>query len=101
MAVRKNQPEMLKLLLSFGFDPNERVSLGEGDWVAYSQGSPLWHATALGRKEMAEMLLNSGADPNVHVDSSGSSVYSAYSHRQWEVAELLQQHGGMVSADAA
>lgn len=101
VAVRHNRPEMLKLLLGFGFDPNERVSIGEGDWMAYSQGYPLWHAAALGREEMAEMLLDSGADPNVHVDSSGSSVHSAYSHRQWEMAELLRKRGGVVSADTA
>jgi hypothetical protein len=35
VAVRHNRPEMLRLLLDFGFDPDERVSSGEGDWVAY------------------------------------------------------------------
>ena len=39
--------------------------------------------------------------PNVHVDSSGSAVHSAYSHRQWEMVELLRRHGGVVSADTA
>jgi ankyrin repeat protein len=92
---------MLRLLLDAGFDPDERVSLGEGDWVAYSQGYPLWHAAALGYREMAEVLLRYGANPNVHVDSSGSSVYSAYSHKQWEMVELLRRHGGVVSADIA
>ena len=96
-----NLPEVLRLLLDFGFDPNERVSIGEGDWVAYSQGYPLWHAAALGRQEMAEVLLQRGANPNVHVDSSGSSVYSAYSHKQWGLVELLRRHGGLVSADTA
>ena len=89
------------LLLDFGFDPDERVSEGEGDWVAYSQGYPLWYCAALGRREMAEMLLQRGANPNVHVDSSGSAVYSAYSHKQWEMVELLRRHGGVVSADTA
>src|SRR5215831_4195371 len=74
---------------------------GEGDWVAYSQGYPLWHAAALGRREMAELLLARGANPNVHVDSSGSAVYSAYSHKQWEMVELLRRHGGIVTADIA
>jgi ankyrin repeat protein len=101
VAVQANQPEMLRRLLDFGFDPNERVSLGEGDWLAYSQGYPLWNCAALGRREMAEILLQRGADPNVHVDSSGSSVYSAYSHKQWEMVELLRRHGGIVSADIA
>jgi ankyrin repeat protein len=101
VAVRHNRPEMLRLLLDFGFEPDERVASGEGDWVAYSQGYPLWHCAALGRREMAEMLLQRGANPNVHVDSSGSAVYSAYSHQQWEMVELLRRHGGVVSADTA
>jgi ankyrin repeat protein len=101
LAVKKNRIEILRLLLDFGFDPDERISSGEGDWVAYSQGYPLWHCAALGRREMAELLLERGADPNVHVDSSGSSVYSAYSHRQWDMVELLCRHGGVVTADTA
>lgn len=101
VAVEHNRPEALALLLEFGFDPDERVSSGEGDWTAYSQGYPLWHCAALGRRQMAETLLRAGANPNVHVDSSGSSVHSAYSHKQWEMVELLRSHGGVVSADTA
>ncbi len=101
VAVDQNKPDVLRLLLDYGFDPDERVSYGEGDWVAYSQGYPLWQCAALGRRELAEMLLDRGANPNVHVDSSGSAVYSAYSHKQWEMVDLLRQHGGVVSADIA
>lgn len=101
VAVHHNRPEILSLLLDFGFDPNERISWGEGDWVAYSQAFPLWECAALGRREMAEMLLQRGADPNAHVDSAGSSVYSAYSHKQWDMVELLRKHGGIVTADIA
>lgn len=100
-AVRDDQMEVLAFLLECGFDPDERVSSGEGDWVAYSQGYPLWTAAARGRRAMVELLLDGGADPNVHVDSSGSAVHSAYSHRQWEIAELLTQRGGMLTADTA
>ena len=101
VAVQHDQTEILRLLLDFGFDPDERVSSGEGDWVAYSQGYPLWHCAALGRRDMAEILLERGANPNVHVDSSGSAVYSAYSHRQWDMVPLLLRYGGVVSADTA
>ena len=101
VAVRHDQPHALRLLLDFGFDPDERVSSGEGDWVAYSQGYPLWHCAALGRIDMAALLLERGADPNVHVDSSGSAVHSAFSHKQWEMVEFLRQHGGIVTADTA
>jgi len=101
VAVKHNRAEILTLLLDFGFDPNERVSQGEGDWIAYSQGYPLWTCAALGRSELAEILLARGADPNVHVDSSGSAVHSAYSHKQWEMVDLLRKHGGEVTADTA
>ncbi len=101
MAVRKDRIEALKLLLDCGLPPDERISSGEGDWTAYSQGYPLWHAAALGRCEMAELLLDRGANPNLHVDSSGSPVYSAYSHKQWKMAELLQARGGIVTGDIA
>ncbi len=101
VAVRNNQKEVLQLLLDYGFDPDERISSGEGDWVAYSQGYPLWYCAAFGKQEMAEILLQHGANPNVHVDSSGSAVYSAYSHKQWNMVDLLRRRGGVVTADIA
>lgn len=101
VAVRNNHMSALCFLLDCGFDPNEHVSMGEGDWAAYSQGYPLWYAAAAGRIDMAELLLDHGADPNVHVDSSGSAVYSAYSHKQWAMADLLRARGGLVTPDIA
>jgi ankyrin repeat protein len=101
IAVRHNRPEMLALLLDFGFDPDERVASGEGDGIAYSQAFALWNCAALGRREMAETLLKHGANLNAHVDSSGSPVHSACSHRQWEMVELFRRYGGMVGADTA
>ena len=101
VAVRNNRIEVLEFLLDSGFDPDERVSSGEGDWIAYSQGYPLWYATALGHREMARLLLERGANPNVHVDSSGSPVHSAYSHKQWQMVELLRARGGVVTGDTA
>ena len=101
VAVEHNRPDVLTFLLDSGFDPNERASEGEGDWIAYSQGYPLWTSAALGRRDLAEILLARGADPNVHVDSSGSPVHSAYSHKQREMVDLLRNHGGEVTADTA
>ena len=102
VAVRNNRPEVLAFLLDeCKFDPDERVSGGEGDWVAYSQGHPLWNAAAMGLSEIANLLLDHGANPNVHVDSSGSPVHSAYSHKQWKMVDLLRARGGLVTADTA
>ncbi len=101
VAVRNNRIEVLRFLLDSGLDPDERVSSGGGDWTAYSQGYPLWYAAALGRQEMAVLLLDRGANPNVHLDSSGSPVHSAYSHKQWQMVELLRRRGGIVTGDTA
>jgi ankyrin repeat protein len=102
VAVRNHHTEVLQFLLDeCKFDPDERVSGGEGDWVAYSQGYPLWNAAAMGLREIANLLLDRGANPNVHVDSSGSAVHSAYSHKQREMVELLRTRGGYVTPDTA
>jgi ankyrin repeat protein len=99
IAVHHDRPEMLALLLDLGFDPDERVRSGDVEAPAFSQGFPLWHCAAQGKHAMAEMLLKRGANPNAHVDSSGSPVYSAYSHRQWTMVGLLRHYGGVVGAD--
>jgi ankyrin repeat protein len=95
-AVLHDRPEILKLLLDFGFDPDERVRLGGLDDVFYSQAMPLWNCAATGKLEMAEMLLQRGASPNVHVYASGTPVYSAYRHSDWTMLELLKRYGGVV-----
>lgn len=99
LAVATNQREVLILLLDLGFDPDERVRWSEGPDAAYSQGYPLWHCAATGKADFAELLLQRGANPNVHVDSSGSPVYAAYSHRQRAMVDLLKQYGGVVTPD--
>jgi len=99
LAAANNQREVLTLLLDFGFEPDERVRWSEGPEVAYSQGHPLWHCAATGKQEFAELLLDRGVNPNVHVDSSGSPVYAAYSHRQWAMVDLLKRRGGVVTPD--
>jgi hypothetical protein len=99
LAATHNQPEVLTLLLDLGFDPDERVRWSEGPDAAYSLGYPLWHCAATGKQAIAELLLQRGASPDVHVDSSGSAVYAAYSHRQWAMVDLLKRYGGIVTPD--
>jgi len=101
LAAEHDQRAVLALLLDFGFDPDERVRWNEGPDAAYSQGYPLWHCAAHGKSELAELLLQRGANANVHVDSSGSPVYAAYSHRQWSIVPLLQRYRGIVTPDIA
>ncbi|HEY6390644.1 MAG TPA: ankyrin repeat domain-containing protein [Bryobacteraceae bacterium] len=96
VAVLHDKPEILTLLLDFGFDPDERVRLAGVEEVFYSQAMPLWHCAAHGKLAMAEMLLQRGANPNVHVYASGTPVYSAYRQRDWTMVELLKRYGGVV-----
>ena len=96
IAVSHNRPEMLRLLLDFGLDPDERKRVGEpgGDEVVVTSGMPLWHCASSGKYELAELLLSRGANPNAEVYASGMPLYQAYSRRDWKMAELLERHGG-------
>ncbi len=42
---------------------------------------------------MALMLLERGADPNVHVYASGPSVHRAFHRKDWAMMELLKRYG--------
>ncbi|MEX2299542.1 MAG: ankyrin repeat domain-containing protein, partial [Bryobacterales bacterium] len=101
IAVSHDRPDILELLLDFGFDPDERMRCGEGDDVEFSWGMPLWHCAGAGKYAMAEMLLKRGADPNGRVAASGDPVFQAYSQRDWKMVELLARYGGVANATTA
>jgi ankyrin repeat protein len=98
IAVRHGRPEMLKLLLELGLDPDERVRVEGTEEVSYSWGLPLHRCAGSGKVEMAEMLLARGADPNGQVCCSGTPVGHAYGVRDWAMVKLLERYGGVVYA---
>ena len=67
IAVTHDRPEVLKLLLELGFDPDTRVRLFDGDNAPWTWGMALQHAVSLKRYDMAETLLEAGADPNASI----------------------------------
>ena len=101
IAVKHDQPEILKLLLDLGFDLDERVRLDGLDEVVYSVGSPLWTCARSGKHALAEILLKRGANPNAHVYAGGSVMYSAYVTKDETMVKLLERYGGFVDADTA
>ena len=103
IAVSHNRPEILALLLDFGFDPDERKRFGEtgGDEVVFTWGMPLSHCAGSGKYAMAEMLLKRGADPNAKVYASGDPVFQAYGQRDWTMVKLLESFGGVANATTA
>jgi ankyrin repeat protein len=92
IAASHNRPDVLSLLLDFGFDPDERTRFGGGDEdnVVFTWGMPLWHCAANGKYDMAEMLLKRGADSNASVYASGDPVSQAYGKRDWKMVKLLE-----------
>src|SRR5262245_3181161 len=103
IAASHNRPEILALLLEFGFDPNERIRFEAvgGDDVAFTWGMPLYHCAGSGKYDMAEMLLKHGADPNGKVYASGDPVFQAYDKRDWKMVGLLERYGGVAEASTA
>ena len=95
-AVRANRPKLLAELLAKGFDPNEPTHLANVDGAILSAGHPLHYCATHGKLAMAKILLEAGADPNVHVYASGNSVYRAYMSGNAEMIALLEQYGGVV-----
>jgi ankyrin repeat protein len=100
-AVKGNQPDILRQLLDFGLDPDERTPVGRISDQTWSAGGPLFQAVILNRLDMARLLLARGADPNAGVWTSGSPAFRAYEGRDPEMIALIEQHGGWIDPGSA
>ena len=56
--------------------------------------NPLHHATAVGHKEIAELLITKGADVNAKEEDGGTPLDMAIQFKELETADLLRKHGG-------
>ena len=101
IAATHNRLDVVELLLSFGFDPDERTRLGDGDDAPMSWGMALQHCASNGKYDIAEVLLHRGADPNARIYASGDPVFSAYAVKDWKMLALLERHGGTPNATTA
>lgn len=88
-AVRRNDTELVQLLLDHGADPNAPE---EGA----SRGHALWVAAHDRRHDLVRLLLQHGADPNAYVESSGTPMEMARGDD--ELYALLVAHGGVADA---
>jgi ankyrin repeat protein len=97
-AVIRNRPDMVALLLDLGFDPDERRRLEGLEEVVYSWGEPLRQCVNADRIEIAEILLQRGADPNPSIYAGTSPMFEAYQHDKRDMIALLERHGGVADA---
>jgi ankyrin repeat protein len=95
-AVTANRTELLAELLAKGLDPNEPTRLEHVDGAVLSFGNPLHYCATHGKLAMARMLLEAGADPNLHIYAGGSAVNGAYRSGNAEMIALLESYGGVV-----
>jgi len=93
LAVKHGHIEIVRLLLDLGADVDERVMLSELEEPTPSWGAPLWHAALAGRRDIAELLLDRGADPNANVYASGWPLRNAYQRHDEALKQLLVERG--------
>ena len=76
-----------------GADVDERTLLENVEQPVESAGKPLWLAADLGRHDIAELLLDRGADPNANLYASGWPLARAYCHNDAAMKQLLLSRG--------
>jgi ankyrin repeat protein len=93
-AVRANRPDMLRLLLDFGLDPDEAGGVGGLDEFVLTFGEPLRECALAGNTAMAEILLAHGANPNTNVYAASSALSIAQDRKDAAMIALLERCGG-------
>lgn len=101
LAVDCDRPEMVKLLLDLGLDPDARVRVDEDDAITFTWGMPLYQCARYRKHALAELLLERGADPNGQVYASGTPLSEAYGQRDEKMIALLERYGGKSNASMA
>jgi ankyrin repeat protein len=96
IAVRVNRIEMVAILLDLGLDRDEFVMSEEGD---RSWGMPLWFATMCGRHEVAELLLDRGADVDAIVNACGDALSIAGTTQDENMKTLLLARGARITVE--
>lgn len=86
-AVRKKNVALTRFLLEHGADP----TLPE---LGAPRGYSLWIAVNDGQREIVDLLLARGADPNGDIDSCGTPMLQARNKKDAELVGRLRAHGG-------
>jgi hypothetical protein len=94
-----NGPEIVHLLVDAGADPNALTTAGDSPAPGPGSETPLHWAASSDDLEVAEALIDRGADLNTPDGSIGTPLENAVGYGCWHVASLLVARGA--NADKA
>jgi hypothetical protein len=89
-----NGPEIVRLLIDAGADPNALTS--RDSQTSPGDETPLHYAASSDDVDVAEALIEGGADVEVPDGSIGTPLDNAVGYGCWHVARLLVAHGARV-----
>jgi ankyrin repeat protein len=89
-AVRENRIEDVKDLLNSGADVNSKDMFGGNTGLHWS--------ARLGLTEMARLLIEKGANPNIRNDDNDTPLHWAAREGQKELVVILLAHGAKINA---
>ena len=90
-----NGPEIVRLLIGAGADPNA-LTAGRGGDMGPGAETPLHYAASSDDADVAEALIDGGADIEVPDGSIGTPLDNAVGYACWHVARLLVARGARV-----
>ena len=90
-----NGPEIATLLIGAGADPNARTT-GQSQQIGPGDETPLHYAASSDDVDVAEALIDGGADIEAPDGSIGTPLDNAIGYGCWHVARLLVARGASV-----
>jgi ankyrin repeat protein len=96
-AARDGDGAAVARILAVGVDPNASAPARDASGEV-GQATALAAAAALGRLEVARLLLEAGADPNLAIGTGGTPLMAAAANGHPEVLRLLLARGAAVDA---
>jgi ankyrin repeat protein len=91
-----NGPQIVRLLIDAGADPNARTTSRGSETTGPGSETPLHYAASSDDADVAEALIEGGADIEAPDGSIGTPLDNAVGYGCWHVARLLETRGARV-----